>query len=59
MLWLINCIFKDIINVISVPFTIQRICEVILNPDEYYKDVESVIQAFNKVYQLYNFIYRS
>lgn len=47
---LINCIFWYIYcNVNSVPFTIQRICEVILNPEEYYKDVESVIQAFNKL----------
>lgn len=44
----------SVINLFSIPFTIQRICEVILNPDEYYKDVESVISAFNKVYQLYN-----
>lgn len=44
----------SVINLFSIPFTIQRICEVILNPDEYYKDVESVISAFNKVYQLCN-----
>lgn len=48
--------FQDIIIIISVPFTIQRICEVILNPDEYYKDVESVISAFNKVYRINMFI---
>jgi hypothetical protein len=49
---MIGYIFRDLDRIEKVPFTIQRICEMIHEPPKYYKNTKKFLFSFHKLVNL-------
>jgi hypothetical protein len=48
----LQTIYREINKIDKIPFTIQRICELISDPEKYYKNKKKFIFSFQKLINL-------
>ena len=49
---ILDAIFRDMDRIDKVPFTIQRICEMLTEPLKYYKSTKKFLFSFHKLVNL-------